>query len=93
MPAARIEQDRMRETPVSRILIGGVDVVDHNMTTRPARAFRVATVIGRAIDRPAARLHAALLGNAQDRLVRISHYRPKSAQDDHGGYCSGFLHR
>src|SRR5262245_48017770 len=92
MPAARIEQDWMRKTALGRILIGSVDVVDDDMTTRPARAFRITPVIGRAIDGPAARFHAALLGNAQDRLVRVRQHRRKSAQNSQDNGCSGNLH-
>src|SRR5262245_36907092 len=92
MPASRIEQDRMRKTALSRILIGGVDIVHDDVTARPAHAFRVAAVIGRAIDRPAARLDAALLGNAQDRLVRMGYCRPERDQDSQGDRFSGNLH-
>src|SRR5262245_3373794 len=93
MSAARIEQDRMRKTALGRILIGGVDVVDDDMTAWPAHTLRVAAVVGRAIDRPAARLDAALLGDAQDRLVRMGHHRRERSQGHHGGHHSRCLHR
>src|SRR5689334_5600873 len=93
MAAARIEQDRMGETAVCRVLIGGVDVVDHDMTARPARTVRISAVIGRTIDGPAARLHAALLGDAQDRLIRMSDHGRKSDQNNNGDRRNGYLHR
>src|SRR5215467_1034256 len=62
----------MRVAHLGRVLISGIDIVDHDMASWPARALRIASVIGHAIDHPSARLHAALLGDAQNRLVGMS---------------------
>jgi hypothetical protein len=69
VPAAGIEQDGVRIALVGRILKCRIDIVDDDMAARPAGAGRIAAVIGGAIDRLAPGFQAALLGDAQHRIV------------------------
>src|SRR6516165_7274213 len=68
--ATRIEQDRIFEFLLERILVRRVNVVDHDASFRPARTVRIASIIGGAEDGFAARFEAALPCDVERRLGR-----------------------
>jgi hypothetical protein len=49
---------------VSRVLKTRVDLIDHHVAAWPARAVRIAAVVGGTIDGLATGFHASLFGDA-----------------------------
>ena len=68
MTAAGIEQDGIGIFLLRRILVSRIDMIDHDLAARPARAVGIAAIVRFAGDELAARLHAALPRDLQGRL-------------------------